>query len=65
MDEALMPEEQIQAEKNDDWWEVRNYVNSVNSAIRKLAYLPLSNRLLQKNHAILLQDVLGSKRLTY
>ena len=62
MYEALMSEEQIQVEKRDDWREIRNYVDAVNSAIRELADLPLSNRLLQKTHAILLQGVRGEHK---
>ena len=62
MDEALMPEEQIQVEKRNDWQEIRNYVDAMNSAIRELAVLPLSNRLLQKTHAILLQGVRGEHK---
>ena len=46
IDEALMQEEQILPEKRDDWREVRNYVDAVNTAVEELATLPLSNRLL-------------------
>jgi hypothetical protein len=35
MDEALMPEDQIEPEKRDDWREVRNYVDAVNSGHRR------------------------------
>ena len=49
-DEALMSEEQIQPEKRDDWREVRNYIDAVNTAIAELKTLPLSNRLLKQTH---------------
>jgi Fic family protein len=62
IDEALMPEEQIQPEKRDDWREVRNYINAVNTAIAELAILPLSNRLLKRTHAILMQGARGEHK---
>lgn len=62
MDEALMPEDQIQPEKRDDWREVRNYVDAVNGAIAELQTLPLSNRLLRKTHEILMHGVRGENK---
>lgn len=62
MDEALMPEDQIQPEKRDDWREVRNYVDAVNDAIAELATLPLSNRLLKRTHEILMRGVRGEHK---
>ena len=62
MDEALMPEDQIQPEKRDDWREVRNYVDAVNVAIAELATLPLSNRLLKRTHEILMRGVRGEHK---
>lgn len=62
IDEALMPEEQIQPEKRDDWREVRNYIEAVNTAVAELAALPLSNRLLKQTHAILMQGVRGEHK---
>jgi Fic family protein len=62
MDEALMPEDQIQPEKRDDWREVRNYVDAVNAAIAELATLPLSNRLLKRTHEILMRGVRGEHK---
>jgi len=62
IDEALMTEDQIQPEKRDDWREVRNYVDAVNSAIVELQTLPLSNRLLRKTHEILMRGVRGENK---
>ena len=62
IDEALMPESQISPEKRDDWHEVRNYNEAVNTAISELNSLPLSNRLLKNTHAILMQGVRGENK---
>ncbi|MDA0787874.1 MAG: Fic family protein [Proteobacteria bacterium] len=62
IDEALMPEEQIRPEKRDDWREVRNYIDAVNTAIAELQTLPLSNRLLKQTHAILMRGVRGEHK---
>jgi len=63
IDEALMPEEYIRPEKRDDWREVRNYIEAVNTAIAELKTLPLSNRLLKNTHAVLMQGVRGEHKL--
>ncbi len=62
MDEALMREEQIRPEKRDDWHEVRNYIDALNTAIDELRVLPLSNRMLKQTHAILMRGVRGEHR---
>jgi Fic family protein len=62
IDEALMPEEQIRPEKRDDWREVRNYIDAVQTAVAKLDTLPLSNRLLKQTHAVLMQGVRGEHK---
>lgn len=63
IDEALMSEAQIRPEKRDDWREVRNYIEAVNTAVAELQTLPLSNRLLKQTHAILMQGVRGQHKL--
>ena len=62
VEEALLNENDIEAEKRDDWGEVNNYINAMNYAIDKLQELPLSNRLLKETHRILLQSVRGEHK---
>lgn len=62
IDEALLSEEHIRPEKRDDWREVRNYIDAVNTAVAELASLPLSNRLLKQTHAILMRGVRGEHK---
>jgi Fic family protein len=62
MDEALMSEALIAPEKRDDWREVRNYIEAINTAIAELRTLPLSNRLLRETHAILMRGVRGEHK---
>lgn len=62
IDEALMSEDQIQPEKRDDWREVRNYIDAVNTAVIELKNLPLSNRLLKQTHEILMRGVRGEHK---
>jgi Fic family protein len=62
MDEALRDIAFIDEEKRDDWREVRNYINAINSSIASLAKLPLSTRLLREAHATLLKGVRGERK---
>ncbi|MCK9336269.1 MAG: Fic family protein [Arcobacteraceae bacterium] len=62
MDEVLIAKHQIDPEKRDDWQEVRNYVDAMNSAIKELETLPISNRLIKNIHAILLNSVRGEAK---
>lgn len=62
MDEVLIAKEQINPEKRDDWQEVRNYIDAMNSAIKELETLPISNRLIKNIHAILLNSVRGEAK---
>lgn len=62
MDEALLPEEEIVPEKKDDWKEIQNYIKAMNFAIAELEKLPLSMRLFNEVHKILMTDVRGEHK---
>ncbi|MDP2175548.1 MAG: Fic family protein [Bacteroidota bacterium] len=62
IDEAVQKEEYINPEKKDDWQEVQNYVQAMNTAIAELNNLPLSNRLLKNAHKLILQEARGKHK---
>lgn len=62
MEDALQKEENIDPDKRNDWLEVRNYVEAMNTTLSRLDNLPLSNRLLRDAHELLMQGVRGEHK---
>jgi len=63
MEEALVKIEDINPEKRDDWAEVQNYINAINSSVKELEVLPISTRLIKNTHKILLSGVRGKHKV--
>lgn len=62
IDDAVQKQENIEAEKKDDWLEVHNYVEAMNQSTKSLDKLPLSNRLLKQAHKTLMQGARGNRK---
>jgi Fic family protein len=54
--------EDIPVDKRDDWQEVQNYIQAMESAIRELETLPFSSRLIRETHKVLMQGVRGEHK---
>jgi len=61
IDEALLPEKEINPERRNDWREVTNYIRAMNDAIHALEKLLLSSRLFKQAHKTLLTNVRGEQ----
>jgi Fic family protein len=63
IDDALLNEKDINPGKKNDWKEVQNYIEAMNSAVEKLAKLPVSSRLVKQAHKTLLDNTRGKNKL--
>ncbi|WP_411031568.1 Fic family protein [Spongiimicrobium sp. 3-5] len=63
IEEALQDKEEIAEEQRDDWEEVQNYIDALNSTIKSLDELPLSSRLIKMAHKVLLKGVRGKHKI--
>ncbi|MFH0992521.1 MAG: Fic family protein [bacterium] len=63
IEDALMQKRDINPEYHDDWQEVQNYIKAMNYAMKRLNALPLSTRLLQETHKVLMSGVRGKTKL--
>jgi Fic family protein len=62
IEEALKKESDIAPERKEDWQEVHNYIEAMNSSISQLKTLPVSTRLLKDAHRILMKGVRGQHK---
>lgn len=63
VEEALLPEGEVQAERRNDWQEVQNYVAALQWGVQELQSLPLSMRVLKGAHSVLMQGVRGRHKM--
>jgi len=62
VEEVFLEKDEVAQEKRDDWEEVQNYIQAMNTAIMLLDDLPFSSRLIRETHRILLQGVRGEHK---
>ena len=66
LDEALLPQVEVDPEKRNDWSEVQNYISAINYSIDQLSkpnQPPFSMRLIKEAHKKLLDNVRGYVKL--
>jgi Fic family protein len=61
--ETFLPQNEIALEKRNDWKEVNNYINALNSAIEMIKTIPISTRIFKFVHKKLLDSVRGEHKL--
>jgi Fic family protein len=62
IDDVVLPKEEVDPEKRDDWQEVQSYISAIDFAISELDKLPLSMRVIKNTHKILLSSVRGKHK---
>ncbi len=62
IEEALLKDDVINPEKKDDWKEVQNNIEAMNSSVSKLISVPVSTRLFKESHKILMHGVRGENK---
>lgn len=63
IDDVILAEEDVQPERRDNWREVQNYIRALNQSIDNLHHLPLSMRLLNSAHGVLLRGTRGDGKI--
>ena len=63
IDDMLLDIDDVEKIKRDDWQEVQNYIESINTTIEQLKELPFSTRLIRSAHKTLMQGVRGQHKL--
>ncbi|MFA7290593.1 MAG: Fic family protein [Melioribacteraceae bacterium] len=62
IDEVMMKETDIDPAKTNDWKEIQNYIIAMNESIEEMKNIPLSSRILNMAHEILLDSPRGEKK---
>lgn len=63
MEDVVLPETSVVEERRNDWREVNNYVEAMNSSLAELKNLPLSIRLLKGAHKHLMTGARGELKM--
>lgn len=63
IEEALQSKSDVPDEMRNDWEEVQNYIEALNTAIKSLDKIPFSSKLVKQTHKILLQGVRGKHKI--